>query len=124
LHPNASDPDGFIPLIAEDELVSGRVHAFVVRDWPIILVRTADHVHALLNRCSHAAAPLDDARVRRDFLICPLHGAQFDLATGKCRSVGSGYVPIRTFAVRVADGMIAVQVPDTQPKVDDLPIRP
>ncbi|MFC3443328.1 Rieske (2Fe-2S) protein [Sphingobium rhizovicinum] len=124
MHPDASDPDGYIPLIAQDALVPGRVHAFVVRHWPIIVVRTADQVHALLNRCSHAAAPLDDARVRRDFLICPLHGAQFDLATGSCRSAGSGYLPIRTFPVRVTDGMIAVRVPDTQPTVDDLPLRP
>lgn len=124
MYPDAPDSEGFVPLIAMDGLAPGRVQAFVVHGWPIILVRTGEHVHALLNRCSHAAAPLDEARVRRDFLICPLHGAQFDLATGTCRSTGSGYLPIRTFPIRVEDGMIAVQIPRAQPTVDDLPLRP
>ncbi|NWK98730.1 hypothetical protein DM806_24325 [Sphingobium lactosutens] len=118
------DADGFVPLIQEDALGLDRIRAFTVRDWPIIVVRSAIGVRALLNRCSHAAAPLENGRIRRDTIICPLHGAQFDLSTGACRSTGSGYLPVRTFPVRIGNGIIAVQVPDGPPAVDDLPIRP
>lgn len=114
----------FVPLLAENELGLDRIHAFTVQDWPIILVRSAAGIHALLNRCSHAATPLEGGRVRRNIIICPLHGAQFDLASGTCRSAGSLYPPIRTFPVRTQDGMIEVQVPSTPPTVDDLPLKP
>lgn len=52
--------------------------------------------------------------------MCPLHGAQFDLATGTC--VGGAYAALRTFSVRVIDGMIEVELPEDMPGMDDLPV--
>lgn len=52
--------------------------------------------------------------------MCALHGARFDLATGKC--VGGAYRDLRRFGVRVTGGMIEVAVPDAAPGMEDLPI--
>ncbi|WP_179046135.1 Rieske (2Fe-2S) protein [Sphingobium lactosutens] len=111
----------FVPLLPEGELAVGQIRAFTVNGWPVIVTRSATGLRALLNRCSHAATALEGGRVRRDFIICPLHGAQFDLATGACLSP-TRYPTIRTFPLAVAGGMIAVQVPDTQPTAEELPI--
>ncbi|HKY82386.1 MAG TPA: Rieske (2Fe-2S) protein [Sphingobium sp.] len=116
-----SDPADFVPLLAEEELAVGQIKPFMVKGWPIIIARSTAGLRALLNRCSHAATALEGGRVRRDFIICPLHGAQFDLATGACLSP-TPYPTIRTFPLTIVDGMIAVQVPDTQPTVDELPL--
>lgn len=45
--------------------------------------------------------------------MCPLHGARFELSSGKC--LGGGYASLRTFDVAVIDGMIHVAVPDEAP---------
>ena len=44
-------------------------------------------------------------------VICPRHGSQFDLKTGKPLTLPA-YVPVRTFPVRVEDGMVKVGCPE------------
>ncbi|MEO0412050.1 MAG: Rieske 2Fe-2S domain-containing protein [Pseudomonadota bacterium] len=49
----------------------------------VALCRVGDRVYGFEARCSHALKPLDGARARGGSLMCPHHGARFDLATGK-----------------------------------------
>lgn len=117
---STTDFADYVPLLPEDELAVGQIRAFVVKNWPVIIVRSAAGLRALLNRCSHAAAALENGRVRRDFIACPQHGAQFDLATGVCLS-GTRYPTIRTFPLTVLKGIIAVQVPADPPELREMP---
>ena len=115
----------FHRLIAAEALPENALMAFVANGWSILLCRDEGGVHALINRCPHAAAPLAPAgRVRRGVLMCPLHGARFRLDDGACVS-GNAYAPLKRFAWReTADGWIEVAVPDEPPGAEDLPITP
>jgi 3-phenylpropionate/trans-cinnamate dioxygenase ferredoxin component len=69
------------------------------------------HLYAIEDRCSHDDGPLcegdwDEETCR---VVCPRHGSEFDLATGVPRSLPA-YEPVRTFPVRIADGMVKVDV--------------
>ena len=62
---------------------------------------------AIEDRCSHDDGPLclgnwdaDDCTV-----VCPRHGASFDLESGRALSLPA-YLPVRTFPVRVEDGIV------------------
>ncbi len=88
--------------------------------WHVLIARTDAGLVAVNDRCPHAASPLSTGRIRRGFVMCPLHGARFDLATREC--AGGVYPPLRGFDVRVAEGMIEVAVPDHAPSMADLPI--
>ena len=112
---------GFEPLLGTEDLGQGEIRTFVVRGWPVVVTRAASGVCALLNRCSHAGSSFDQGRVRRNTVICPLHGAQFDLATGACLSA-ERYPAIRTFPVIERAGWIIVQIPKDQPTHEDLPV--
>jgi 3-phenylpropionate/trans-cinnamate dioxygenase ferredoxin subunit len=66
---------------------------------------------ALEDRCSHDDGPLcegewdqEDCRV-----ICPRHGATFDLETGRALSLPA-IEPVATYPVEVVDGIVKVQV--------------
>jgi 3-phenylpropionate/trans-cinnamate dioxygenase ferredoxin subunit len=48
----------------------------------ILLCRTAAGVFAVDNECTHAAARLCEGRLRGNSIICPLHGAAFDVRDG------------------------------------------
>lgn len=48
----------------------------------IALVRCAEGVFAIGNRCSHADVELSEGEVEGCALECWLHGSQFDLRTG------------------------------------------
>lgn len=81
-----------------------------VGNEPVLIVRTRDGgVHALHNICSHAYARMDEGRLRGTRVICPLHGASFDVRTGAVLGAPAT-VPLRSFPARVVDGRIEVQV--------------
>lgn len=89
--------------------------------WHVLVLRADDGSYRAVNdRCTHQAALLSGGRVRRGAVMCPLHGARFDMLTGKC--LGGAYPDLRTFPVRLAEGRLEVEVPDTPPGVNEMPI--
>ena len=109
-----------VALFASDHLAPGATTAVVAAGWPVLVARLPDGYRAVLNRCSHAAAALTAGRVRRGNIQCPLHGALFSLADGKC--VGGSYRPLRVFPLGEDDGQLWVEVPDTAPGPTELPV--
>jgi nitrite reductase/ring-hydroxylating ferredoxin subunit len=53
--------------------------------------------------------PLDEGDVEDGQIICPRHGARFDLATGEARRMPA-VAPVRTFPVKVEGGAVFVEV--------------
>lgn len=98
---------------------------FIVNGWPVLLCRDDGRLHAVINRCTHAAATFaPDGRVRRGMLMCPLHGARFRLDTGEC--VGAtGYKPLLVYPLReTVDGWLEIAIPDAAPGPEHLPVMP
>lgn len=109
------------PLVPEAEFPEDGKLATRVGGWFVLAARTHDGFHAVNDRCTHQAALLSGGRIRRGAIMCPLHGARFEVATGRC--IGAAYPDLRTFPVRVnGDGMIEVAVPDAPPGMDELPV--
>ncbi|HXZ24150.1 MAG TPA: Rieske 2Fe-2S domain-containing protein [Methanomassiliicoccales archaeon] len=52
----------------------------------LVLVRSEGKLYALDGRCSHMGIPLVRGTVSQGTIRCALHGAIFDLATGKVLS--------------------------------------
>jgi 3-phenylpropionate/trans-cinnamate dioxygenase ferredoxin component len=76
---------------------------------PVCLVRSGDTVRALHDVCSHQQWSLADGVVYGDGVECSLHGSTFDLDTGAPSSLPAT-VPVPTFATRVVDGAVEVDV--------------
>lgn len=90
---------------------------FIVRkhgDLQVLLARINEGIFAVENLCSHAFARFDAGRLRGARLVCPLHGACFDIRSGAALGrPATG--PIRTFRVRVDAGRILVALADATP---------
>lgn len=69
--------------ISFDSLTSGRPMQIDVDGNPVCVTRVGDEVFATSNICSHAYAELSDGEVKGYVIECWLHGADFDLRTGK-----------------------------------------
>jgi nitrite reductase/ring-hydroxylating ferredoxin subunit len=53
-------------------------------DWkPILIVKTDGKIYALEGRCSHMGIPLERGTVVDETIRCQVHGAVFDLNSGK-----------------------------------------
>ena len=76
---------------------------------PVCLVRTGGTVRALHDVCSHQRWSLADGVVYGDGVECSLHGSTFDLTTGTPSSLPATK-PAPTFATRVVDGAVEVDV--------------
>ena len=99
----------FVLALPLAELAPGAMRCVMLGDQPVLLVHTKEGaVHAVHNICSHAYARMDEGRLRGHRLICPLHGASFDVRNGAVLG-GPACEPLRSYPTRVADGYIEVQ---------------
>jgi anthranilate 1,2-dioxygenase ferredoxin component len=110
------------PLIAESAFPAEGKLATILGGWHVLVAREDGEYRAVNDRCTHQASLLSTGKIRRGAVMCPLHGARFELASGRC--LGAAYGTLRTFPVRIENGMIEVAVPDTPPGLEDLPTIP
>ena len=70
-------------------------------------------LRALEDRCSHDDGPLceGDWDPEEGVVICPRHGSNFDIRTGKPLTLPA-FEPVETYTVRVEGGMVEVDVPE------------
>ena len=69
--------------IAFDTVIEGKPVAIDVNGTPVCVVRVADEVFAVADTCTHSEASLAEGEVTGSKIECWLHGAEFDLKTGK-----------------------------------------
>ena len=78
-------------------------------DEVIVAVFNLDgEFYAIENLCSHEYAELTDGDVEGNEIICPLHGASFDIKTGEALTPPA-YEPVATLPVRIEDGVVQVR---------------
>lgn len=106
--------------VSQDAFPEDGKLAIELGGWSVLIVRTDEGYNALNDRCTHQAAMLSAGRIRRGAIMCPLHGARFEVATGRC--VGGAYADLRRFELRLQDGMIEVAVPATPPGPQERPV--
>ena len=100
----------YLPALPLAELAPGTMRCVTLADQPVLVVHTKDGaVHALHDICTHAYANMHEGRLRGHRLICPLHGASFDVRNGTVLGAPATE-PLKCYPVRVVDGQVEVQV--------------
>jgi 3-phenylpropionate/trans-cinnamate dioxygenase ferredoxin subunit len=80
-------------------------------DLEIGLFNCKGQILAIEDRCSHDNGPLAEGEFDEDncTVECPRHGSLFDLQSGNPKTLPA-YQPVETFAVRVEDDIIKLEV--------------
>ncbi|MFP4321439.1 MAG: Rieske (2Fe-2S) protein [Anaerolineales bacterium] len=65
-----------------DDLPPDQPRCFRVAERDILLVNYKDVIHAVDNRCGHMSAALHKGTFTDGLIVCGLHGAGYDVATG------------------------------------------
>jgi 3-phenylpropionate/trans-cinnamate dioxygenase ferredoxin component len=76
----------------------------------VVILRCGEELYAVEDRCTHDGESFAGAQVEDCELICPRHGARFCLRTGEALTPPA-YEPVRTYAVREADGRVLLEEP-------------
>lgn len=99
----------FVAVAKVEDVPAGGKKVVDVGGTSVILVNTRDRIFAVRNLCSHAMETLECGRVRAGWISCPVHGARFDLETGKPMNPPAT-IPIETYEVRIEGDTIEVAV--------------
>jgi 3-phenylpropionate/trans-cinnamate dioxygenase ferredoxin subunit len=99
----------FARVLNVSALPPGTKKAVDVNGVSVLVCNTNERLYAVSNICSHAHEKLECGRMSRGWIGCPVHGARFDLATGRALNPPAKE-PIATYEVRVVDDWIEVAV--------------
>ncbi|MBF0420078.1 MAG: Rieske 2Fe-2S domain-containing protein [Magnetococcales bacterium] len=86
----------------------GTLKPLIVDGLEVLIVNLGGVFYGLEDCCSHDGDHLSDGDMEDGAIICPRHGARFDLKTGAVLSPPA-YEDINVVPVRVSHGMIQVQ---------------
>lgn len=100
----------YVEVASVDEMVDGKRLSFEIDDKLIVVFNVGGQVLAVADICSHDDGPLAEGEIEGLEIMCPRHGARFDLATGKALTLPA-VVDIPVYPVRLEGGKILVGLP-------------
>ena len=102
----------WIDVCAVDELPPGSMRLVPHGLDAVGVFNCGGAYRAIEDRCSHDDGPLceGDWEPEDCIVVCPRHGARFDLETGRPLSLPA-FQPVATYPVQVVDGTVQVELP-------------
>jgi len=109
----------FVTVAREEEISEGSMLGVAVGGNPILLAKIGGKIYAMDAVCPHYYGYLPKGELRDHTVVCPVHKAQFDVATGKVvknvpallkLATHKGAADVRTYDVDVAEGEVRVKV--------------
>jgi len=100
----------YIKVAAESAVAEGQARVFDVEgDERVVLCKVAGKCYAIADICTHDGGPLGEGDLDGYEIICPRHGARFDVRTGAVLAFPA-IMPVASYAVMVADGDVLVKI--------------
>jgi 3-phenylpropionate/trans-cinnamate dioxygenase ferredoxin subunit len=92
-----------------EALPDGESRVFQVGSRWIAICRRGLEIYAVDDVCPHDTGPLGDGPLDGYEIVCPRHGARFDVRTGsvKCPPAPCG---IETWPTRLRDGQVEIEL--------------
>ena len=100
----------FVEIAPASELPNGERLFVEVEGKPLVIFNIAGQFFSIGDVCSHDDGPVGEGDIEGDNIVCPRHGAEFDIRTGKAVQLPA-VVDIPAYPVRVVDGMIQLGMP-------------
>lgn len=100
----------FVEIAPVSELPNGERLFVDLGDKPVVIFNIAGQFYAIGDVCTHDDGPLGDGMLEGFNVVCPRHGAEFDIRTGQAVQMPA-VVDIPAYPVRVVAGFIQVGLP-------------
>ncbi|HEV3194631.1 MAG TPA: non-heme iron oxygenase ferredoxin subunit [Candidatus Cybelea sp.] len=91
------------------EIAPGTTRRVVLNSVEILLCNVDGKVYAIEDVCTHDGGPLDQGTLEGESVVCPRHGATFDVRTGDALTLPA-VIPLMTFDVTVQGDDVFVDV--------------
>lgn len=102
-------PREFLPVAAVEEIPPGEVRVFETDLERVAVCNVDGAFYAVADVCTHDDGPLGEGTLDGAAILCPRHGALFDVRTGAVLRAPA-VTPVRTYAVRTESGQVLVEL--------------
>ncbi len=100
----------FHKVIEVNDLAPGSCKGVEVSGQQVALFNIGGTFYAIGNACTHRGGSLSEGRLEGTTITCPLHGATFEVTTGKnLTPPAPGEVP--SYKVRIEGTQVQVEIP-------------
>jgi len=90
------------------DIPPGTTRRVVVDGLEILLCNVDGKIYGIEDVCTHDGGPLDQGELEGDRVVCPRHGATFDVRTGDALTLPA-VLPVMTYEVSVEGDEIFVE---------------
>ena len=100
----------FHKVIEVNDLAPGSCKGVEVSGQQVALFNIGGNFYAIGNACTHRGGSLSEGTLEGTTITCPLHGATFEVTTGKhLTPPAPGEVP--SYKVRIEGNQVQVEIP-------------
>ena len=99
----------FVKVATTGELAPGQAKRVEAQGRRIALFNQNGAYHAIEDTCPHRGGPLSEGQVEGTAVICPWHGAKFDMTTGQVLGPPAR-AGVASFRTRVSGSDIEVEL--------------
>ncbi len=111
MNDSKTDSFEFITIADIDDLQNGERLFVQIDDQEMVVFNIAGEYFAIGDVCSHDDGPLGEGDIEGFEVICPRHGARFDIRSGKVTSLPAAR-DIPAYPIRVVEKQIQIGFPD------------
>ncbi len=98
----------FVKVARAEEIGPGQKRIVEVDGVLVVVINLDGEFYAVEDVCTHDGGPLGEGRLEDGQIICPRHGARFDVRTGDALTLPA-FEPVPTYEVRVDGDDILVE---------------
>ncbi len=99
----------FIKVAKTSDIGAGMAKGFTVNGSKVMVANAGGRYYAVEDRCTHMGSLLSTGLLMGQIIMCPSHGAQFNIADG-APLAPPAKSPVKTYEVRVRGDDIEIKL--------------
>ena len=111
------NPQPTTPPLTPADIPPGTAKTIHVNETPVCLANHNGTIYAVSDSCTHAQISLDGSPLEGRQIICPWHGAMFDLKTGRA-TCGPATDPLTSYPIHINPKTNQIEIDTQNPNPD------